>query len=321
MQRNTAGVWQVVKAALKDFGADDCGLRAAALAYYTIFALPPLLILLVTVVGLIWGPDQVARALETQFAGLVGPSGAQQVHQIIAHSQSAPSGGRIATAYSILGIVLGALGFFLSLQDALNQVWKVRPDPAKGGVKQFIGKRLLSAGMVLGIGFLLAVSLALTAAIAALGGMIGGGLTPPVLLAINQVTSLVVLTLLFAALYKILPDADIAWRDVWVGAAVTAVLFEAGKSVIGLYLGFSKPGDAFGAASALAVVLVWVYYSAMMLLLGAEFTREWAIQRGRGIKPEEGAVQVVEHEQLVRPEEMTPRPRAGAAQPPSGPRR
>jgi membrane protein len=303
VQRDTASLWRIVKAAFKDFDADDCGLRAAALAYYTVFALPPLLILLVMVVGLIWSPDQVASALERQFAGLIGPAGAQQAQQIIAHGQNAAGGGRLAAVWSIVGIILGATGFFLGLQDALNQVWKVKPDPARGGVKQFLGKRLLSAGMVLGLGFLLAVSLALTAAIAAIGGMIGGSLGAPLLEAINQLASLAALTLLFAALYKVLPDAEIAWRDVWVGAAATAVLFEAGKFIIGLYLGFSKPGDAFGAASALAVVLVWVYYSVMMLLLGAEFTREWATQRGRGIEPEEGAVRVVQHEQLIRPNE------------------
>jgi membrane protein len=314
VQRNTVSIWQIVKAAFHDFNADDCGLRAAALAYYTVFALPPLLILLVMIVGLIWSPEQVATALERQFAGLIGPAGAQQVHQIIAHGQSTPGGGRIAATYSIVGIVLGATGFFLGLQDALNQVWKVKPDPAKGGVKQFLGKRLLSAGMVLGIGFLLAVSLSLTTAVAAVGGVIGGSLAAPALEAINQLTSLVVLSLLFAALYKVLPDADISWRDVGVGAVATAVLFVVGKSIIGLYLGLSKPGDAFGAASALAVVLVWVYYSAMMLLLGAEFTREWATQRGRGIEPEEGAVRVIQQEKLVRPDEMGGR--TGATQPP-----
>jgi membrane protein len=300
MAQRTRGVWQIVKAALGDFNDDDCGQRAAALAYSTIFALPPLLILLVRIVGLIWSPDQVATTLETQFAGLVGRPGAEQVHQMIAHGQNI-SGGKIAIAFTVAGIVIGALGLFMSLQDALNKVWKVKPDPARGGVKQFIGKRLLSAGMVLGIGFLLAVSLALTAAISALGGYLVGGLAAPVLEAVNFVASLVVLTLLFAAVFKVLPDAEIAWRDVWVGGTVTALLFEAGKFIIGLYLGYSKPGDAFGAASALALVLVWIYYSAMILLLGAEFTREWATQRGRGIEPEKGAVRVVEQERLVRP--------------------
>jgi membrane protein len=234
----------------------------------------------------------VQHALETQFAGIVGEPGARQIHQMVAYGQATADGGRVATVGSLVGLLLGATGVFLSLQEALNRVWEVKPDPNQGGVRNFILKRLLSLGMVLGLCFLLAVSLALTAAISSLGGALGGSIRPAVMQVVDLVMSWVVLTLLFAALFKVLPDAKVAWRDVWVGGAVTAVLFVAGKFVIGLYLAGSKPGDAFGAASALAVVLVWAYYAGMILLFGAEFTREWATARGSGIEPRKGAVRV-----------------------------
>jgi membrane protein len=195
----------------------------------------------------------------------------------------------------------------------------VKPDPAKGGVMAFIGKRVLSAGMVLGIGFLLAVSLALTAAVSALGGALGGGLPEGLLHAITFVVSFGVLTLLFSALFKFLPDAVVSFRDVLVGGAATALLFVIGKFAIGLYLGRSKPGDAFGAASALAAMLVWAYYAGMILLLGAEFTQQWVKHRGAGIVPKKGAVRVVENEELVRPGEPGAVQRGGGSPAGTGP--
>ena len=291
----------ILKTAFKGFGKDECSVRAAALSYYTVFAMPPVLILLVMIVGRLWDPADVQRALETQFAGIVGQSGGQQIHQMIEHGVKSAGGGLIATIGGVLGLLLGATGAFISLQDALNHVWEVKPDPKKGGLKNFIGKRILSLGMVLGLGFLLAVSLALSAGISALSGVFGGSFAPAVMYVVELTVSLGVLVALFAALFKILPDAEIAWRDVWAGAIATAVLFVIGKFVIGLYLGQSKPGDSFGAASALAIILVWVYYAGMILLFGAEFTQAWASERGRGVRPEEGAVRVEECEVRVAP--------------------
>jgi membrane protein len=290
-------VLKLLKKTLSDFSRDDCMARAAALAYYTIFALPPLLILLVTVAGQIWSPAEVQRALEGQFAGVVGQGGSQQIHQMMVRGNNTPGHGLLGEIAGIAGLLFGATGAFLSLQSALNYAWEVKPDPKAGGVKNFIMKRLLSLGMVLGLGFLLAVSLALTAAVSAFTGMFGGAIAPIIVHAIDLIASLVVLGVLFSALFKFLPDAVIAWRDVWVGGLVTAVLFVAGKFVIGLYLAHSNPGNAFGAASALAVVLVWVYYAGIILLLGAEFTQEWATERGQGMRPKAGAVRVVRTEQ------------------------
>jgi membrane protein len=290
VEASKPGVLSLVKATWSDFGRDECGTRAAALAYSTVFALTPLLILLITIAGLIWSPAEVQQAIETQFAGMIGQSGAEQIHEMISHSRESTGGGIVATVGSVAGLILGATGVFLALQDALNRAWNVKPDPKQGGVKPFIVKRLISAGMVLGLGFILAVSLALTAGLSAAGGAIGGGLPNVVMEVVNFAVSFVVLAVLFAAIFKVLPDARIPWRDVWVGGVVTALLFVIGKFVIGIYLGRSKPGDAFGAASALAVILVWTYYAGMIILLGAEFTQEWAAQHGHTIEPEAGAV-------------------------------
>lgn len=314
------GVLSLITATWSDFGRDECGTRAAALAYSTIFALTPLLILLITIAGLIWSPAQVQQAIETQFSGIVGPSGAQQIHTMIAHSRDSAGGGIVATVGSIAGLILGATGVFLALQDALNKAWNVKPDPKQGGVKPFIVKRLISAGMVLGLGFILAVSLALTAAISAAGNAVGGRLPQVVMEGVNFVASFVVLAVLFAAIFKVLPDATIDWADVRVGGVVTALLFVIGKFVIGIYLGHSNPGDAFGAASALAVILVWTYYTGMIILLGAEFTQEWAAQHGHAIEPEAGAVRAdiaeaeeARKEAAKRPGARTPRAAANRA--------
>ena len=310
------GSWLgLLKATFKDFGEDECTVRAAALAYFTIFALPPLLTLLLMVAGLVWDPADVQRALETQFAGMIGQQGAQGIHTMIAQADKPGSGGAFATIASLAGLAFGATGVFLQLQGALNRAWEVKPDPAQGGVKRFITKRLLSLGMVLGIGFLLAVSLALTAGISAVGGALGGGIPEGAMHVVTFVVTFVVLAGLFAALLKLLPDARVEWRDALVGGTATALLFTIGKFAIGFYLGRSSPGDAFGAAGALAVILVWTYYSGIIVLLGAEFTQQWAKQRGAGVVPKEGAVRVVEREEVQRPGGTRPQPAGGRAQP------
>ncbi len=294
------GVLGVVKNAAKDFSDDECPLRAAALSYYTVFAMPPLLVLLIMIAGLVWDPQDVQRAIETQFGGLAGSDAARGMHEMIASADRPGGGNALKTVVSIAGLLFGATGAFIALQGALNHAWEVKPDPKQGGIKNFITKRLLSIGMVLGVGFLLAVSMALTAGVSALGRTVGGGALEPLMYVIELLLSFAVLTVLFAAIYKIVPDAEIGWRDVWAGAVATALLFVAGKFVLGFYLGRSDPGSAFGAAGALAIVLVWVYYAGMILLFGAEFTQRWAESRGRGIQPEKGAVRV-EQREVERP--------------------
>jgi membrane protein len=299
------GFLGMVKAALADFGQDDCATQAAALSYYTVFSLPPLLVLIILVAGFVFDPSDVQHAIQGQLQGLIGPSAGEAIQSILTHAQR-PEGRSLTTLLGIGALVLGAGGAFLQLQSALNRAWEVKPDPKQGGIRNFIMKRLFSLTMVMGLAFLLLVSLAISAALSALGGAVSRlvpGLSEALLLLINHAVSLAVTTVLFAAIFRYLPDAEVRFRDVWVGALVTAVLFEGGKFAIGFYLGQSNPGEAFGAAGSLALVLVWIYYSSMLVLFGSEFTQVWATERGQGIEPEEGAVRVIEETREVRPGE------------------
>ncbi|HZE75378.1 MAG TPA: YihY/virulence factor BrkB family protein [Gemmatimonadales bacterium] len=295
---------ELLKESVRDFLDDDCPSMAAALSYYTVFSLPPLLVLLLLLLGSVLDPQDIQGTLETRIRALMGPAGGDQIRTILAHAHR-PGSGALATALGAVALILGATGVFGQLQVALNKAWKVAPDPQKGGIKQFLLKRAFSLGMVLGLAFVLLVSLVLSALLAAfsdsLARILPEGLSATLLEAINFAVSFGVIALLFAAIFKVLPDATIAWRDVWVGAAFTAVLFVAGKFLLGVYLGHSKPGEAFGAAGALALMFVWIYYSSMTVLLGAEFTQTWAVRRGRGIEPQRGAVRVVRELHLVRP--------------------
>jgi membrane protein len=288
---NVKGTIGLLKDAFKDFSDDECPVRAAALSYYTVFSLPPLLILILLIAGAIFDPAEVQRALTQQMGGLMGAKGAEEIGTIMNQAER-PGGRGVKALLGVAAIIFGATGSFLQLQGALNRAWEVEPDPKQGGIKNLILKRILSLGMILGVAFLLLVSLAMSAALSAIGGMIGrlipGG-SEVVAGIFSFVLSFVVITGLFAAIYKVLPDARIAWKDVWVGALVTSLLFTVGKFLLGYYLGRSNPGEAFGAAGSLALILVWIYYSSMIVLFGAEFTQAWAIRHGRPIEPEEGA--------------------------------
>lgn len=296
---------QLLKQSARDFLDDDSPRQAAALSYYTVFSLPPLLILLLTILGAVLDPQEVQGMIQGQIGSMVSPQVAQQIQSNIENADHPGSGGTLATVLGVAALLFGATGAFAALQAALNQAWEVKPDPDQGGLKIFFLKRVLSFGMILGIAFLLLVSLVLSALLSAfgdaLGGMMPGGLSGPVLYMLNLVISLAVFTLLFAAMFKVLPDATVAWKDVWIGGLFTALLFVIGKFLLGWYLGRSNPGEAFGAAGSLALLLVWVYYSSMILLLGAEFTQTWAVERGSGIEPEKGAIRIMEGKQDARP--------------------
>ncbi len=299
------GVFAILKKSVRDFMEDDVPTMAAALSYYTVFSLPPLLVLLFMLLGAVLDPADIQGTVESQIGQMMGPQGAEQIRTIIANAERPGSGGLIATIVSFVVLLLGATGVFGQLQAALNRAWEVAPDPEQGGLKSFLMKRIFSLGMVLGLAFVLLVSLVLSATLTAFGDslvqFLPAGLSHPVLQGINNLISFAVITALFAAIFKILPDATVAWRDVWVGAAFTALLFTLGKFLLGLYLGRSDPGEAFGAAGALALMLVWIYYSSMIVLLGAEFTQAWAKRRGQGIAPEKGAVRVVRETRRERP--------------------
>src|SRR5690349_23741960 len=253
----------LAKDTFKEFSKDEATWKAAALSYFTVFALAPLLVLLLQVASFIWDPAQVRDALTGQFQALMGADVAHQVEtMMMSAEQKTASGSGFRLILSIAGLLFGATGAFVSLQTALNQAWEVEPDPKVGGIKNFITKRFLSLGMVLGIAFLLLVSLAVTAGLSAAGDALFGGFGETFAQILNFVLTFGVITLLFAAMFKVLPDAKVEWRDVWVGAIVTAFLFVVGKTLIGLYTGQRDPRSAFGAAGSLAVLLGWIYYAA-----------------------------------------------------------
>jgi membrane protein len=299
--------FRLLKDTINGFSEDDCPTMAAALSYYTVFSLPPLLVLLLTILGSVVDPHDIQGNIESQLREAMGPAGAGQVRTILANVDRPGAGGALPTVLSVIALLLGATGVFGQLQAALNKAWGVAPDPEKGGIRSMLLKRMFGIGMVLGLAFILLVSLVVSAVLSAFGDQLGRflpeGLSAPVLEAINFTGSLAVIALLFGAIFKVMPDARIAWSDVRVGAVVTALLFVAGKFALGLYLGRSNPGEAFGAAGALALMLVWIYYSSMIVLLGAEFTQVWAEQRGRGIVPEKGAVRVVRETRRTDPVE------------------
>ena len=294
----------LIRSSGSDFIEDDCPTQAAALSYYTIFSLPPLLLVLLMILGALVDPQEIRGQLEAQIGALMGSTATEQISAILSELHQPGAAGPLATVVGIGGLILGATGAFGQLQAALNRAWEVAPDPRQGGVKGFFLKRLFSFGMILSVAFLLLVSLVLSAALSAFGGTLGrvlpNGLSVTLLQVLNLAISFLVITALFAMIFKVLPDAKVAWRDVWVGAAVTALLFVLGKFLIGFYLGQSNPGQAFGAAGSLALLFAWVYYSAMILLFGAEFTEAWVERNGGSIVPQHGAVRVVEETKEIR---------------------
>ena len=291
-------LWSVVY----KFFSDSCSTMAAALSFYTFFSLPALLTLLIMLVGRVMDPTQVQKAIIAQVGALIGSAGSEQVGAIISHAKRGDGPASLATLLSILALAFGATTTFAQLQDALNKIWSVKPDPRRNQLRVFLAKRIFSFGIVVTVSFLLLVSLVLSTALAAAASrattLMG---TPPVVLQVATSTvGFVLITALFAVMYRYLPDARIAWRDVGAGALGSALLFVLGKTVIGLYLGGANPGSAYGAAGSLAVVLIWVYYTSMVLLFGAEFTELWAERFGRGVVPERGAIAYEEQEKMVR---------------------
>lgn len=283
------------------FFSDDCSSMAAALSFYTFFSLPALLTLLLTIVGRVADPERLQKAIVGEVGGLIGSSGAEQVATIIGNAHLANSAAGVTTLLSLFALAFGATTSFAQLQSALNRVWGVKPDPRRNQLHVFLIKRIFSFGVVITVAFLLLVSLAINTMLVAIGERFAGGAAPTI--AFQVFTTLVgfaIITGLFSVMYRFLPDARIAWRDVRSGALMSATLFTLGKTIIGIYLGRSNPGSVYGVAGSLAVVLIWVYYTSMIVLLGAEFTRLWAQRFGRGITPEKGAVAYVEEERQVK---------------------
>ncbi|MBX9593671.1 MAG: YihY/virulence factor BrkB family protein [Roseomonas sp.] len=262
------------------FFGDECLSRGASIAYFTLFSLGPLLIVAMAIAGAAFGEEAARGAVEVQLRSLLGPEAAAAIEAAI-RSASDIGAGTVAGAIGIVTLLLTASGTFGELQSALNAIWKTETPPGVS-IGALVKAKAAALGLVAATGFLLLTSLVASAAIAALGGWVGGLLpgTELLLRVVNFAVSLAIVTALFAAIYRLLPDRRIAWRDVGVGAFATAVLFTIGKTAIAAYVGSGTIASAYGAAGALAVALVWIYYSALIFLLGAEFTRAWAGQEG-----------------------------------------
>ncbi|MFN2433088.1 MAG: YihY/virulence factor BrkB family protein [Gemmatimonadota bacterium] len=284
---------QILKEAAVEWDRDNVSRLAAALAYYAIFSLAPLLVIVVAVTGVVFGEDAARGGIVRQIDGLIGAEGARLVENVIREA-GRPGAGAIATAAGMLVLLVGATGAFAQLQGGLNTVWEVGPKSGRV-IRGLVRTRALSFAMVLGVGFLLLISLVLSAAVEAFGGYVHARFPelPLQLSILNSLLSLIIVTLLFAMIYRVLPDAEIAWRDVWLGAIVTSFLFTLGKYLIGLYLGHSSVGSAFGAAGTLAILLIWIYYSAQIFYFGAEITQVYTRRYGRAIQPASYATRIV----------------------------
>ena len=282
----------LIKQSFKDFNEDRAPMLGAALAYYTLFSIAPILVLATGVAGLVFGEQAVQGQLSSQLEDMIGPQGADAVEMMLANMHQ-EGGGVIAVVVGAVTLILGATTAFLQLQAALNTVWEVRRQG--GGIKGMLLQRVTGFGMVLGIGFLLMVSLIVSAVLSGLQDQLDRILPGGEVLwqGVNMVVSLGVFTVLFALIYRYLPDVEIEWRDVWFGGLVTAVLFTIGKFAIGFYLGRSSVGSGYGAAGSLVVLMVWIYYSAQIVLFGAEVTQAYARMQGRRIQPSQGAVRRV----------------------------
>lgn len=274
---------------------------SAVVAYYAILSLPGLLVIIINVVGAIWGNDIVTGRLTGEISSVLGDSAADAIRQIIEGTQ----GGNKSVISTIIGIatlIFGATGVFFHLQISLNQIWHIKPNP-NSNFKKFLKDRLLSFAFVLIIGFLLLISFIITAAISVLSGFIESILPEMIVyfaFAINFILGFGIVTLLFALMYKYLPDAKITWKTVWVGALITAFLFTLGKFLLSIYFGKANPGSTYGAAGSIILILLWVSYSCLTLFFGAEFTYVYANRFGLGVRPAEHAMHVRQKEVVLK---------------------
>ena len=294
-------LWKTLRQTGSEFFEDKVPRLAAALAYYSIFSLAPLLLIAVSIVGIFFGDDAASGVLDDQLRASMGDAAAAAVQEMVANARK-PADNLLASLMGLTVLVIGAGGVFGQLQDALNTVWGIAPRPGRG-LRGIVRDRFLSFSMVLGIGFLLLTSLALSAFLQAASDTVGRVLPlhPLFWAVLSAVVSFAVISLLFAAIFKVLPDAEIAWRDVVEGALFTAALFTLGKFALGWYLGREATSSTYGSAGSLVLILLWVYFSAIILLLGAEFTQVYARLRGREIAPSKGAVRIGEERKEPQP--------------------
>jgi membrane protein len=303
-------MFRLLKEAASAWVDDYAPSMGAALSYYTLFSIAPLLLIVIAVAGLAFGDDAARGEIFGQLSGLIGEEGAKGVQGIV-QAADEPKEGIIATVIGVVVLIIGATTVFGELQNALDRIWRAPALEHSSGWWKLLRTRLLSFGMILGIAFLLMVSLVMSAAVSAIGKWFGAGGWEAVAHVLEIVLSFGLMTVLFALIYKFIPRVHIAWHDVWIGAAFTALLLSVGKFLIGLYIGKGSVASAFGAAGSLVVLMVWVYYAAQIFLLGAEFT--WVYAHEYGSRRESTEVELSKPESKAVPARMLPVPVAPAA--------
>jgi membrane protein len=287
MKINPKGIWKFLVNVFDKWSTDKAPKLGAALSFYTIFSLAPLLVIIISVAGLLFGEEAARGEIVQQIEGLIGREGAAIVQTALKNTSNSESG-IIAIIISLITSIVGSTIVFVELQDSLDMIWRVRPKPGRNLIRGLVRDRLLSFAVVIGSGFLLLVSLIISAAISSLNHFINENLIATPIWMLEQINNLIsfgIVYILFAMIYKILPDVHNSWSDVWIGALITSLLFVLGKYLIGIYIGTSTLSSTYGAAGSLVVLLLWVYYSAQIIFLGAEFTAVYAEKYGSGIKP------------------------------------
>lgn len=285
------GIWSALKASFKGFSEDKVPKLSGSLAYYTVFSLAPMFVIIIFVAGLVLGQEAAQGQIEAQLTAFIGADAASQIQDMIKNAAIQDKGG-MALVIGIIVLLIGATTVFGEIQDSINQIWGLKANPKKG-LMTLLMSRLVSFGMIATLGFLLLVSLMATAVVESLMGRLQAVFPDGAVVLIyisNLVLTLAVVTALFAIIFKVLPDARITWKAVWPGAIATALLFMIGKFLISFYIAKSEIGSTYGAAGSLAILLVWIYYSAMILYFGAEFTKAWAVQHHAEIRPNKFAV-------------------------------
>ncbi len=305
IKKSFKDIWFLLKNTFKEFIDDNSIKLAASLSYYTIFALPPLLIIIIFLSGIFFGPEAVKGEIFGQINGLVGNEAAFQIQETIKNFSYARDSS-FAAIVSIITLLLGASGAFSEIQDSINYIWGLRAKPKRGFIK-YLKNRLMSFSMIASIGFLLLVSLAINTLIDVLSKRLEvyfPHLTVQFFYAINIVLLFAIITMLFSIIFRTLPDGRVALKDTLIGAGFTAFLFMAGKFAISAYLGNTKIASTYGAAASVIIILLWVYYSAIILYFGAEFTKVYAIYFGKKIIPNKYAVHILKSNAEIEPIEV-----------------
>jgi len=285
------GVWSIIKNSFSGFSNDNVTKLSASLAYYTMFSMGPLLVMIIALCGVFFGRDAIEGKIYVQLQQFLGPDTALQLQQIIKNAFISGKG-TVAIIIGSVSLLVGATSVFAEMQDSINRIWGLKPKPKRGWVKM-LQNRFLSFSVIISLGFLLLVSLAIASLVEALSNRLKTaypGITVVVFYTINLVITMGITSLIFAVIFKVLPDAKIRWRDVVAGSITTAILFMLGKFGISFYIGKSNVGTTYGAAGSLVVLLLWIYYSSIILYLGAEFTKAYAVEYGSPIMPSAYAV-------------------------------